>query len=228
MPGYGIDAYDKAQDERDDDDFRKQQEAEQARLENQFGAGFGSEDWSPGVEKLSSMAGADILKGFDIDSEYSKYLPSYEEDYGWREDFAKEKYGLATQGFEAERQGLAKGFEFAKSGMEGQLGGLLAQTGRGMFEASEQERQRAGASGLGMGRGGGGAGSMYEDYTSQQAGLGAGLAQATFGMEQDLGKLGRQEQMSDIGLKEDIRGYKQEFSDQLYDMLMNLEQLENA
>ena len=228
MPG----KYEKQSDvEKDRPDQWGQQwdaDAEQARLENQFGAGFGSEDWSPGVEKLSSMAGADILKGFDIDSEYAYALPSYAEDFQWREDFAKEKYELGVRGLEAERAGVRKGFDFTKMGIEGQVGGLLSQAGRGMFEASEQERQRTGASGLGMGRGGGGAGSMYQDYTRQQAGLGTGLSEASFGMQQDLGKIGRQEEMAGIGLKEDIRGYKQEFSDQLYDMLMNLEQLENA
>ena len=225
MPGWTD--RDDREDERDKD-WDTEEAAHTANLESQFGAGYGTEDWSPDVEKLSSMAGADILKGFDIDSEYAKYLPSYEEDYGWREDFAKQKYELGVQGLEAERAGVRKGFDFTKMGMEGQVGGLLSQAGRGMFEASEQERQRAGASGLGMGRGGGGAGSMYQDYTRQQAGLGAGLSEASFGMQQDLGKIGRQEEMAGIGLKEDIRGYKQEFSDQLYVMLMNLEQLENA
>lgn len=218
---------DDREDERDKG-WDAESAAHTANLESQFGAGYGTEDWAPDVEQLSQLGGADILAGFDIDSEYAYALPSYAEDFQWREDFAKEKYELGVRGLEAERTGVRKGFEFTQMGMEGQVGGLLSQAGRGMFEASEQERQRTGASGLGMGRGGGGGGSMYQDYTRQQAGLGAGLSEASFGMKQDLGKIGRQEEMAGIGMKEDIRGYKQDFSDQLYDMLMSLEQLENA
>ena len=97
--------------------------------------GYGSSDWEPDVEELSSgLSGEEIAEGFGLDpSEYGEYFPSYD---NWRSDFAGRDYedtkaqldnqlalDEATFGLKAQNLQLQEGYagEDLTSGLEANI-----------------------------------------------------------------------------------------------------------
>ena len=117
-----------------------------------------------GMDQALGASSQDLLKSFGLDTQYAKFLPDYEEQYGWQEQFQEQAQGI-------QREGLMAGVERA--------GG---QAGMSLYNLREQQASLASQSGIRRGRGGMDQSQVYGAY-DQSTGT-AGLQKQEFDMGQ--------------------------------------------
>ena len=203
-------------DQRGDDDTNPQSDVE----------GMPNFDW----QDKFNLNLEDLFKKYGVDSDMRKYFEGMEFD-PQEEFFLKDLFGIEQEKTELKKQGIARQRGSLMSGLDMNLENVMRSGETESFKLNQASTQRSQQVG---GLRGGPFGDRFQSQTTQTGIYGQqnqmmGQAEAKLGTLDDaITSLDFEAKQAAIGFEQDVYGQRQQWMDDFFDRLMQVEQMEQS